>query len=88
MAENITFSHMSERAAAVISNGGRVFNLALPRSNRNPLVTEQSEGAARMAAAKLCQQHGMRILDVWKEFGEHDDWGLYTMYYIVVGKAH
>jgi hypothetical protein len=82
------YSHFSARAASAVQAGSRVYTLALPRSNNRAHITEQSEIEARVAAAKLCQMNGVQLLDVWFEDGEHPDWGLYRMFYIITGKAH
>lgn len=86
--------HDSARANCVLGNltaGAKLHEVCLPRSMRNPLVTERAEIAARAAAAKLCQQQKRRIVDVWTEDGMHAEFGMYRMFYVVTvpdGKAH
>ena len=86
MIEEATTRHNSDRANAVLSNlspGAKLHELCLPRSLRHPMVTERSEAAARLAAAKLCQRGARRIIDVWTEDGMHADWGMYRIWFIV-----
>lgn len=89
-----SYRHESQRANAVLSNlppGAKLHELCLPRSVRKPTITERSEAVARVAAAKLCQRQRRRIVDVWAEDGEHWDWGLYRLWFVVTvpdGKAN
>lgn len=81
------FGHYSSLASGAVGDGKKVFTLALPRSIRNPEVTRRSEMTAQFAAAKLCQTKGLRIEKVWFEDGEHDDWGFYRRWYMIMEKA-
>lgn len=79
----VPYAHNSPIANGAVGAGKRVFTLALPRSNNRPHITQRSEDEAMIAAAKLCQTHGVRIEKVWFEDGEHDELGLYRMWYII-----
>lgn len=79
-----SFTHTSARAEAVIANGGRIFEVALPRSDINVSMNMRTEFASRQACAKMCAERGMRLLDVWFEDGESDDYGKYRIWYVIV----
>lgn len=79
--------HYSSMASGAVGDGKRVFTLALPRSDIRTEVNAKSELTAQFAAAKLCQTKGIRIEKVWFEDGEHDDWGKYRRWYMIVEKA-
>jgi hypothetical protein len=76
----------SPRANQVLQNlppNGKLWQLCVRRSDRRILVNPDHEAAAQIAAAKLCQQHGLRLIDVWTESGEDYYAGYYKMFFIV-----
>ena len=81
------FGHFSPRAASAMSEGKKVFTLALPRSENRPHITARSEATAQFAAAKLCDTKDLQIEHVWHEDGMHDDWGMYRRWYVVAAPA-
>lgn len=83
----LPFAHNSAIANGAVGAGKKVFTLALPRSRRRPEITDKSEGQARLAAAKLCQQTGLSIEKVWFEDGEHPDHGLYRRWYMIMERT-
>jgi hypothetical protein len=80
-------SHNSPLANGAVGDGKQVFTLALPRSVRDPQVTARSEATAQFAAARLCQEKGLRIEKVWFEDGMHEMWGMYRRWYMIMERA-